>query len=285
MRLSAIAAVIAGAGIAQVAAVPIRVVIVSEGVNVNPVNGARFGHSVPLAPEVATLKLGEANRAIKPKHRCGGGRMSRFRQKGVEISNMFRQALGLPLIETHPKVLGHGGFIQIMPFPNDPTFIPEVNIGKWAPPKAEKYRTISVSNLPHPHHTHHHDGSSPNVPVPHMSHRPHHHIYNGHKPSFSTRLHHSLMHLGRWEGRAVAFVLGCGIGVLLRMFWVLAIVTFRAIKGPREDEHQYHHITIIEEYEDDSVVAVAPPTYVYPVDEKVAVDIDVKAPVTVEESK
>ncbi|KAF8068603.1 hypothetical protein FPV67DRAFT_1668681 [Lyophyllum atratum] len=52
------------------------------------------------------------------------------------------------------------------------------------------------------------------------------------------RVHVALMVLGPWEGRAVAFVLGCGIGVLLRMFWVLAIVSYRLIKGPKEDENK-----------------------------------------------
>ncbi|KAG6841690.1 hypothetical protein H0H93_004197 [Arthromyces matolae] len=93
------------------------------------------------------------------------------------------------------------------------------------------------------------------------------------KSSFVRRLHVALMALGPWEGRAVAFVLGCGIGVLLRMLWVLVIVTFRLFKAPR-DENVYTPILLVEEYTEAPVSAAAPPTYVatatgYP-DEKAA---------------
>jgi hypothetical protein len=74
------------------------------------------------------------------------------------------------------------------------------------------------------------------------------------------------MALGPWEGRAVAFVLGCGIGVLLRMFWVLSVVTYRAIRGERDEEY-----TIIEEYSAEDV-AVPPPTYTT-IDEKNQIQI------------
>jgi len=40
--------------------------------------------------------------------------------------------------------------------------------------------------------------------------------------------------LGRWEGRAIAFVLGCGIGVVLRMIYVLIVVTYRMLRGPAQ---------------------------------------------------
>jgi hypothetical protein len=112
------------------------------------------------------------------------------------------------------------------------------------------------------------------------------------------------MNLGRWEGRAVAFVLGCGIGVLLRMVFVLAVVMYRTVKGQRgEERHDYSQITIIEEivnnpnpspeyYPDEKVPIVdetvqapksSPPSYVnenYPI-----VVETVKAPSTSEESK
>jgi len=54
---------------------------------------------------------------------------------------------------------------------------------------------------------------------------------------FLHRVHRALMSLGPWEGRIVAFVLGCGIGVLLRMFWVLAVLLVRGVRGtPERDE-------------------------------------------------
>lgn len=65
--------------------------------------------------------------------------------------------------------------------------------------------------------------------------------------------------------------LGCGLGALLRMFFVLAIVSFRSFSGPREDEVEYHHVLFQEV--DAEELAVAPPNYVY---------LDEKAPVAAE---
>ena len=62
------------------------------------------------------------------------------------------------------------------------------------------------------------------------------------------------------------------------MFWVLAVVTYRAVKGHREEEHEYSPVVIIEQYEGS---ATPLPAYTYPADEKV--EIVTKAPA--EESK
>jgi len=53
---------------------------------------------------------------------------------------------------------------------------------------------------------------------------------------FLHRVHRALLSLGPWEGRMVAFVLGCGLGVLLRMFWVLAVLLTRSVH--RDPEHE-----------------------------------------------
>ncbi|KAH9973952.1 hypothetical protein BJV74DRAFT_863901 [Russula compacta] len=55
---------------------------------------------------------------------------------------------------------------------------------------------------------------------------------------FLHRVHRALISLGPWEGRAVAFVLGCGIGVLLRMFWVLTVLLVRGAHGASEPEDE-----------------------------------------------
>jgi hypothetical protein len=69
-----------------------------------------------------------------------------------------------------------------------------------------------------------------------------------------------LMMLGPWEGRIVAFVLGailvlsavdsmlgtngtfsmvgCGVGMLLRMFWVMAILLVRGTRGRESGERR-----------------------------------------------
>ena len=110
-----------------------------------------------------------------------GGHPSRFKQKAVELSNFFRQALGLPLIAGGGS--GHdSGKVVILPFVGTPGSRMEI------PPN------FSDIPHPHPHHRHH-------------SHRPHPHHRLG-QGSFISRVNYSLMNLGRWEGRVVAFVLG-----------------------------------------------------------------------------
>jgi hypothetical protein len=74
------------------------------------------------------------------------------------------------------------------------------------------------------------------------------------------RLHRSLNALGPWEGKAVAFVLGCGIGVLIRMFWVLALISYRSIRGDREAENTQEEYSIVLDQSDAEVIFVAPPS-------------------------
>lgn len=85
------------------------------------------------------------------------------------------------------------------------------------------------------------------------------------------------MNLGRWEGRAVAFVIGCGIGVLLRMIWVLALVTFRTVRGPRGGYAPVPTSVMEECHSDDETIVVSPKAEFFritclPVDEKIDVD-------------
>jgi hypothetical protein len=203
--------------------------------------------------------------------------LQKFKLKAIEVSNTIRKALGWPLIEV--KVYYHhahkskeapgrihvdGGFVSILPFPA-PNH--DVN-GDWVP--------VSVSHVPPvpPQH------DAPDHNKKHEDDHAHRHgHWHGHRlhGSFLSRLHRSLMNLGRWEGRAVAFVIGCGIGVLLRMFWVLGIVAYRTLRGERDDG--YVSVTLMEEYDSDdgetvisaptSPKTAEPPKYTYPVDEKV----------------
>jgi len=73
--------------------------------------------------------------------------------------------------------------------------------------------------------------------------------------------HRAIMALGPWEGRAVAFVLGCGIGVLLRMFWVMSVLTYRTIRGEREEEDHFEHEYVVFE-QDAEGMFVPPPEYI-----------------------
>lgn len=77
------------------------------------------------------------------------------------------------------------------------------------------------------------------------------------------------MTLGPWEGRAFAFVLGCGIGVLLRMVWVLAVVGYRMFRGTKSNGNtEYTQIFVVEELE---AAPEAVPAYTYPVEKTEAV--------------
>ncbi|TFK60829.1 hypothetical protein BDN72DRAFT_778920, partial [Pluteus cervinus] len=72
------------------------------------------------------------------------------------------------------------------------------------------------------------------------------------------------------------FHTGCGIGILLRMLWVLLLVSYHSIRGDREEEqqrinHEIKYTHILLEAEPAEVIFVQPPTYT---DEKVALKED-----------
>jgi len=73
------------------------------------------------------------------------------------------------------------------------------------------------------------------------------------------------MALGKWEGRAVAFVLGCGLGVLLRMVWVFSVLLIRAGRRSEPEESEYESVEyfVLEEEAEEQ-----PPTYVSAEEEK-----------------
>jgi len=273
MKLINFATIVAVAGIAQVFAAPYVVVTTPNIIH------SSNRYVIPRGVDGRTELVGKMR-----KGPCG---RNRFRQKAVEISNLFREALGLPLIKSDSHH-DDDGSVRILPFIGTPNLFAPVHV-------KDADGNIKVVNIEGPPHEGHHGY--------HHAHGRHHHYHLG-KGSFISRIHYSIMNLGRWEGRAVAFVLGCGIGVLLRMIFVLGVVMYRAVKGRRgEDQHEYSEITIIEEFVDhpnnsppsyldekapivdESVQApkFTPPTYVsenYPI-----VVETVKAPSTTEESK
>jgi len=254
MKLSILPLLTIGAGL-LVSASPMRVVVVSSieestNVRVGPNASGSVAHLV--RPQSSNKKL--------TNHR--GPCRSRFREKSLEISNAFRKALGLPLIETIPKAEGpvSDGMVHILPFMGTPPVAVEVN-ENGTEGRTQGGDRVKIISAP--------------VRYPHRHHRYGMHRGPGADSSFLNRLHFALMALGPWEGRAVAFVLGCGIGVLLRMFWVLAIVAYRMFKGDRSDSNEYTHI-VSEEYPAEAIL-VAPPIYTY-ADEKAEIRADVKAP-------
>jgi hypothetical protein len=102
------------------------------------------------------------------------------------------------------------------------------------------------------------DGGHPDGTMVHRQGGYRYHKDGQYRGPFLRRVHRALMMLGPWEGRIVAFVLGaipvlyavdsiigtngtfsmvgCGIGVLLRMFWVMAVLLVRGTRG--EPEHE-----------------------------------------------
>jgi hypothetical protein len=210
----------AGFAVQYASAVPIRVVVVTSHQEVSTGPNIRIGHAAAN---------NNANRpaamTAKPHRRpCA----ARLRDKALNMSNTFRKMFGLPLIETK----GHGGgAVNLIPLPFIGT---PVNGG----PGTGNGDTVHI------------------LPVDHERFRNMKH--HGHK-SFFTRVHHAIQALGPWEGRAVAFVLGCGIGVLLRMMWVMTVITYRMIKGDNDERPEY--AVVCEHYAED--ILVPPPQYTY----------------------
>jgi hypothetical protein len=212
------AVLLAGLGIAQYAlASPMRVVVItnSQGASSElfvdgPPKASDHGMHIikPGQPEIMIHEAGPHPVPVPARRPCHGAKM---RENAIRLSNAFRKALGLPLIESQPMIVGF-----------------------TAGPNGEMTH--------HPHHPHHHH---------------HHHHHHRHDKAFLRRIHHALMSLGPWEGRAVAFVLGCGIGVLLRMVWVMSIIAYRMLRGDREP----HIIQLVCE-EQDAELIVAPPQYI-----------------------
>jgi len=111
---------------------------------------------------------------------------------------------------------------------------------------------------------------APTPPTPPEHPHPHHpkHKHKRHRcKSFFRRLHRALIVLKPWEGRVMAFIIGCGIGVLVRMVWVMTVVTYRMIKGRREEPEYFE---IVYDAED---VVIPPPLYI---SEKIDHAVDIK---------
>ncbi|KAL0069969.1 hypothetical protein AAF712_002866 [Marasmius tenuissimus] len=204
-------------------------------------NNFRFGHAVSARsvaqekPRIISITTFTST-STDGKVPCAGAR-ARFRQKSLEMSNSLREALGLPPIKVD-EVIPKGPMAPVAWFVS-----PNEGLGK------QPHHGNGHVDRPR-FHAHHHHG-------------PH---FRAHRDgSFMMRLHYALMSLGRWEGRAVAFVLGCGIGVLLRMVWVLVIVGYRVIKGSNDNEEEDGYLRLDAEMDAEEIF-VAPPQYF--VDEK-----------------
>ncbi|KAF8882665.1 hypothetical protein BD779DRAFT_1542014 [Infundibulicybe gibba] len=269
MRFSTLSVLAVGAGLAHVSASPIR--LVDFAGELPAPQTLRFGHAVPSAsatPANEWVPIEVHVGGMQP-HRMG---CSRFRQKMINISNIFRQALGMPLIDghghkhkhhKHHKHHGHHGHHKPghdKPGHHEP--------GHDKPGHHEPGHDKPGHHEPGHHEPDHHElepefhilpivGSNPIfVPNRGPARGGNRSFHNFGDKSFTHRISMALMALGPWEGRAVAFVLGCGIGVILRMFWVLAVLLVRGVRGEPESTGY----VILEEDAEDIIVPA--PAYV-----------------------
>jgi len=217
---------------------PLRVIVVSNGVH-TPDNGL-VAHLQP-PPHIQPPQRIHVEGAVLSKQRvpCGG---ARFRQKVGSMTESLKIAFGFSVSNNNMKP------VPPPTFPTLPTFVDTPINAAVVGHKTMEPGMVHIMAPERPHRHGH-------------GHRFHHH---GKQPSFLMRVHFALMSLGPWEGRAVAFVLGCGIGVLLRMFWVMVVISYRMIKGPSSTSEQEHEYTVIDM--DAEEIYVAPPTYTYPVE-------------------
>ncbi|KZV97784.1 hypothetical protein EXIGLDRAFT_746950 [Exidia glandulosa HHB12029] len=242
MKFTSVTATLLGCA-ALVSAAPIRVVVVSKSVD-GAVPKFRVGHAAAHLYNSDNLAKKDAGvdepvfhilpfapdvaptpPFVRPGriHSNANGEHKPCGGKSVRISNWFRSAVGLPPIAAH-----NGHAVKFHAAPAEP-----------------------IVHVEHPHRYHH---RRPHNMGGHLPHAP--------RP-FTHRLQVALLTLGPWEGRIVAFVLGCGIGVLLRLVWVMCVIAFRSVRRSNEEdvefdlEEEEEYLLPPPEYTDEKVVLAA----------------------------
>ncbi|KAI0762182.1 hypothetical protein BD413DRAFT_219154 [Trametes elegans] len=262
MRTTALSALVL-LGASLVASSPIRVVVtthqeLSSNVHYGALPDSSAAHVAFLPHFNVNSNTAALDGSKQTHHGHAHGRQpcSSMRAKALDAMNRFRALLGLSPIDPHEGLEQSHQPVRILPiFPDvkmdaaDAATEPLVNTKSPAP-------ILPFVGTPvRPAFAQGEDGWV-GRPGPYgRMHRMHRHHGN-----FLRRVHHALMALGPWEGRAVAFVLGCGIGVLLRMMWVMVLVTARAIRGSRDsdsDERDGYDVV----FDDEADLYVPPPQY------------------------
>jgi len=241
----------------QVAASPIRIIEISTS-RASKVTPFRLGHAAAFATNLDVLNgtagSPSTHYSMTVPARAGPTKLScKMRKQALKMSNWFRQQLGLPAIEPiyhrihthglgakvmphHPRPI-HGGAIQILPILG-----PNTKMSTTGQLQHSKWEFVP------PHGRHHGQRFRP--------------------ATFAGRLHKALMTLGPWEGRAMAFVIGCGIGSLIRMFWVLVILALRPSSAcPAEGRIELVDAEVI--FDEAQVPTTQPPQY----EEKTGADV------------
>jgi hypothetical protein len=194
--------------IQAVQASPIRVVVVSSSILPADVQHSPNAYGGPLS---AVHFTGNGVLSSPPKkHGCGD-----LKNKSMDMTNSLRKLLGLETVQPDSE------------YQSPPFIVSEAIRGPNTVGRVEVFEestTTKVATIPHPHHYRlRPSGASP-----------------AYDQNLVQRIHAALVALGPWEARAVAFVLGCGIGVLFRMIWVFAVLLFRGDRSEEDtDEAQY----------------------------------------------
>jgi len=228
MKLTPLGLLIAGAGFANVNASPLLLTIVTSNVD----TFAQFGS----LHETENIALTEARPSVQGwvvEDRPHEVYLDMFGQevrkpcatmrgKAIEISNGLRNMFGLTLID--PEVL-HKDHLGS---PHRHHSNPNAEVGMTCYGGVKEGAVVTQECRRHANHHH----------------------------NFLQRFSRVFVALKWWEGGAVAFVFGCGLGVLLRLMWVLAIVSYRVgFRGESVDEA----------YDDapaeETVTLLAPPKY------------------------
>jgi hypothetical protein len=171
------------------AASPIRLIVTSytDTVPVDAPSALHFGHALE------NTKL-PAMKAVKPKMACGD---MKHMNKAIEMSNSLRKIFGFPEIQQLETL--HS---PMPPVPPMPPILP------MRPMTPDELATLPMV------HASEQTTSDVQTSAPHRHlhmHRPHSHDHG----SFLRRIHRSLMALGTWEARMVAFVLGASFFLLV----------------------------------------------------------------------
>lgn len=276
----------------QAGAVPLRVVVISSHQQVSTSDGHNDAENIVaampgplLAPGFGAMRIdNHTSWEVIKAHHCGGSMRETF-------SAFANKVFGFPSgdskhLQPNPEHPHHEpGRVSILPWfgsPND-------NFADRKDVPMHHGRPMEL--VPVEPQTAQEDVGP--VRIVHMSgpeDRPRR-FHHRHGP-FLRRMHFALMALGPWEGRAVAFVLGesllatprwfdadadigCGIGVLLRMMWVMGVVLVRAVSSRRSDDNVHEAVAVFDA--DAEEILVAPPQYTFYPEEKAPVAHDDKA--------
>jgi len=227
MKPSTFAVLIVGAGLATVSASPLRIAIVSSHVE-------SFGN-LPVIPPAGSIPVPQ----LWSGHRSNEGEITwqqvhdHHPNKAVDNTDFTVTRVGRPC--------AHGAM-------REKAIEISNNLRKMF-----GFTPIEVNHPDRPLRLYGEVPAIHAIPVEHGNAEHHHKHHRG----STRRLMDAFMALKWWEGGAIAFVFGCGIGVLLRLVWVIAVISYRVgFRGESVDD-------VYEEEHDseETVSLMAPPHY------------------------